>query len=253
MRSLDSELSTNERPRFWPDSWHVPNFDPSNAPPIGFFSMAASVEFHSSANGMPIKCQRNNHWLPIACELNENWMPIDFELKTNWLSIECHWAVSWVSIQCKLTVNWMPFLVNWMRIDCQSNANSCNWMQNWLQIEYRLTVMKIQCKLTANWVSIEYNFISRPAPRLFPFIKGNDRGADPEMNSLITDHANGHPISQLSVIWPILCQLNQSIANPYKSHFMGTCLYSIGFISRKAPRSFPFIKGNARGADLEMN
>ena len=61
MRSLDSELSTNERPRFWPDSWHVPNFDPSNAPPIGFFSMAASVEFHSSANGMPIKCQWNNH------------------------------------------------------------------------------------------------------------------------------------------------------------------------------------------------
>ena len=147
-------LSTNEKPRFraldqLENSISArfvarAKFCPSNAPPIGFISMAAPVEFHSSANGMPIKCQRNKHWLPIACELNENWMPIDFQLKTNWLSIECHWAVSWVSIQCKLTVNWMPFLVNWMRIDCQSNANSCNWMQNWLQIEYRLTVMSIQ-------------------------------------------------------------------------------------------------------------
>ena len=79
MRSLDSELSTNERPRFWPDSWRVPNFHPSNAPAIGFISMAAQVEFHSPANGTPFTCQWKNHWLPIICK----WNKIECQLTAN--------------------------------------------------------------------------------------------------------------------------------------------------------------------------
>ena len=108
MRSLDSELSTNERPRFRPDSGLFPNFEPSNALPIKLFSMAAQMEFDSTANGMPIVFQLNATWLSFECQLIANWIQIDFKWNTNWLSIECQCIANWMSIDCQLYVNWLP-------------------------------------------------------------------------------------------------------------------------------------------------
>ena len=131
-------------------------------------------------------------------------------------------------------------------------------------------------------------FISRTAPRTFPFIKGNDRGADLEMNEVNADripmlrqlNANVMPIEwqlntnwlsmeeQLTTMWvsidcqwnvnslTIECQLTDNWLpsdSQLESHFVGPCLYSTEFISRQVPRSFPFLKGNDWGADPEMN
>ena len=106
--SQDSELSTNERPRFRPDSGLFPNFEQSNALPIELFSMAAQMEFDSTANGMPIVFQLNATWLSFECQLIANWIQIDLKCNTNWLSIGCQCISNWMPLDCQLYVNWLP-------------------------------------------------------------------------------------------------------------------------------------------------
>ena len=106
--SQDSELSTNERPRFRPDSGLFPNFEPSNPLPIELFSMAAQMEFDSTSNGMPIVFQFNATWLSFECQLIANWIQIDLKCNTNWLSIGCQCIANWMPLDCQLYVNWLP-------------------------------------------------------------------------------------------------------------------------------------------------
>ena len=106
--SQHSELSTNERPRFWPDSGLFPNFEPSNPLPIELFSMAAQMEFNSTSNGMSIVFQLNATWLSFECQLFANWIQIDFKCNTNWLSIGCQCIANWMPLDCQLYVNWLP-------------------------------------------------------------------------------------------------------------------------------------------------
>ena len=108
MRSQHSRLSTNERPRFRPDSGLFPNFEPSNPLPIEHFSMAAQMEFDSTSNGMPIVFQFNATWLSFECQLIANWIQIDLKCNTNWLSIGCQCIANWMPLDCQLYVNWLP-------------------------------------------------------------------------------------------------------------------------------------------------
>ena len=157
--------------------------------------------------------QLNSNVMPIEWQLNTNWLSMEEQLTTMWVSIDCQWNVNSLTIECQLTDNWLPS-------DSQLESHFVG-----------------PCLYSTE-------FISRQAPRSFPFIKGNDWGADPEMNSFnkrimpidsqlakgvsfdqlninwlrwfpsINNRANWLPISQWSLIWPILCQLNQSSANP---------------------------------------
>ena len=52
---------------------------------------------------------------------------------------------------------------------------------------------------------------------------------------------------------PLLCHSNHSGATQKLPSSMGQRLYSTAFISRSAPRLFPSIEGNDRGASPEMN
>ena len=51
---------------------------------------------------------------------------------------------------------------------------------------------------------------------------------------------------------PLLCHFNHWDATPGESHFMGPSLYSTASAQGLAPRLFPSIEGNDRGATVPL-
>ena len=103
--SQHSELSTNERPRFRQDSGLLPNFEPSNALPIGFFSISGQMGFVSTANGMPIYHQWKANWLPIKCQFQLHWEEWEWNQSVNLIPLPPYKTFN----PNRLTVNWVEW------------------------------------------------------------------------------------------------------------------------------------------------
>ena len=91
MRSQHSELSTNQKPRFRPDSHCWTKLKSTNPREM---------------------CQLTADGMSLNCNWTVNRMPKDYQL----MSIDCQWSVPRIPMECLLTVNVLP-------IDDQWNAN----------------------------------------------------------------------------------------------------------------------------------
>ena len=78
IRSQDSELSTNQRPRFQQNIWHQPNLSPPNALPLCHCKVTVSLKIHLNQvspniyQSMPMDCQFANAMPlePLLCHFN---------------------------------------------------------------------------------------------------------------------------------------------------------------------------------------
>ena len=106
MGSQHSELSTNEKPRFWPDSRCWPNLESTN--PMLMCQLTDKQMFHDcqlNANGLPKECQLTSNWMPIEYQLNVNWLPIKCQLTSNWMKFDYQLDTNWLPMECQLTTN----------------------------------------------------------------------------------------------------------------------------------------------------
>ena len=78
IRSQDSELSTNQRPRFRQNIWHQTNLRPPNALPLCHCKVTVSLKIHLNQiypnryENMPMDCQFVNAMSlePLLCHFN---------------------------------------------------------------------------------------------------------------------------------------------------------------------------------------
>ena len=101
MRNQHFELSTNQKPRFRPDSRCWSKLESTNLTPmcqLTYNRVALDYKWNAhwlptkgrlTTNGISIDCQWNVNRLPMKCQLNSNGMPIEFQLKANWIPMEC--------------------------------------------------------------------------------------------------------------------------------------------------------------------
>ena len=90
MRGQHFKLSTNQKPRFRPDSRCWSNLRSTNPTPM--------------------------------CQLTENQVPLEYQLTADWQTLYWHWTNNGMPIDCQWNVKWAT---NGMSIDIQWNAN---WM-----------------------------------------------------------------------------------------------------------------------------
>ena len=91
IRGQDFELSTNQKPRFRPDSHCWTKLKSTNPREM---------------------CQLTADGMSLNCNWTVNRMPKDYQL----MSIDCQWSVPRIPMECLLTANGLP-------IDDQWNAN----------------------------------------------------------------------------------------------------------------------------------
>ena len=114
----------------------------------------------------------------IECKCNTNWLTIEYKLTVNGVEIDCNLSITWLPMECQSTVNWKP-------------------------IDFQLETHSVRPGL----YSIES--ISKQAPRTFPSIEGNTRGANLVMNSV---NAYGIPKRRqlIANVMPMYCQLDSN-------------------------------------------
>ena len=139
-------------------------------------------------------------WESIGIRLDFDWYLIGIQLVSDWMSIAIWLWANFYQIGC------------WLLSNCHS----------------------IGSPIVINWIK----FISGVAPRSFPFIKGNDRGAIKKMKLYYRDRV---PWNDPLHDWHLIGSNCHWIGSPIVINWNE-------FISEVAPRSFPFIKGNDRGA-----
>ena len=92
IRSQDSELSTNQRPRFQGNSWHQPNFYCVPGVPLNQFPS-------NILPNMPMECK-----FVTGMSLNlKLTLPIECHSTATGLSLECHSTVTGMSLECHWT------------------------------------------------------------------------------------------------------------------------------------------------------
>ena len=109
MRSLDSGLSTNHRPRFQAIFF------------LRFFLMAITLlRFSQSSTIWMVKLwstllshfqidtHLNTTLLPMDNHLNSTWLPLDYHLTTTWLPLDYHLTATWLPLGYHLTTTWLP-------------------------------------------------------------------------------------------------------------------------------------------------
>ena len=148
--------------------------------------------------------------------LTFNWQSIDIQLAVNLYGIQL--TVNWLSIDSQFVLDWNKFISAYgssgvsLYRGKRPRSRRLRWIfTNWHSIGSQLTFNWLSICIGFNWQSIDIQLAvnlywigmnsSQPlAPRLFPSIEGNDRGAIGWDESLLID-------IQLAVKWhSIGCQ-----------------------------------------------
>ena len=87
MRSHHFELSTNQKPRFRPDSRCWSNLRSTNPTPM---------------------CQLTENQVPLEYQLTADWQTLYWHWTNNGMPIDCQWNVNGLQMECQLTSNGMP-------------------------------------------------------------------------------------------------------------------------------------------------
>ena len=109
MRSQHFELSTNQKPRFRPDSRCWPNLESTNPTPM---------------------CQWTGNQVPLECQLTADWQTLYWHWTTNGMSMGYQWNDNWIPMECQLNANGMQFEDHiGVSLICQCNVNQIHWIQ----------------------------------------------------------------------------------------------------------------------------
>ena len=108
MRSQHFELSTNQKPRFRPDSRCWSNLESTNLTPMCQLTYnRVALDYQWNAHWLPTKGRLTTNGISIDCQWNVNQLPIECQLNSNWMPLICQWYVNWWPMECLLTTNWL--------------------------------------------------------------------------------------------------------------------------------------------------
>ena len=116
IRGQDFRLSTNQKPRFQPDSEPPLKLNPSNSLSLCHWNVTQKIPRSIHIQSLPRQCQWNANSVPMECKLSANevslnchWnatpMSLEYYLPTNRLPLDCHFSVTWLSLGCHLALS----------------------------------------------------------------------------------------------------------------------------------------------------